>query len=311
MDRTIPPASVRKALRREIGFVCPVDGCGSPYLTWHHFDPPWRVLEHHDPSGMIALCLQHHAEADSGAFSSAHLRKLKSSGDRCPIRGRFNWKREQLILEAGGGLYIRCPVLLEVGDRPMIWLTSDSEGNQLLNLDIWDSDGQLAFSMRDNDWIVVADLDDLEAPPSARSLVVRAPKKGIRLSIEFTTSTLERIQRRLRTRQEEMSERAIAEYAKHRERLVQRLPPGRDNGLRESLFQEMSERQRESVAPRVAATMESIKRGCKQTDFVICTLGAKIPFPPIHITQSRIKLPGNNTISFGVVIDCGTAIKLG
>ena len=248
MDRTNPPANVRKALRSEVGFVCPVDGCGSPYLTWHHFDPPWRVRAHHEPSGMIALCLQHHKEADSGAFTSAQLRKLKSTGDKRPIRGRFNWKREQLILEAGGGLYIRCPVLLEVGDRPMIWLTSDSQGNQLLNLDIWDSDGQLAFSMRDNDWIVVGDLHDLEAPPSARSLVVSAPEKNIRLSIKFATATLEHIQRKLLTRQEEMAERAIAAYAQHHERLAQQpLPPGLDSGLRETLLQDMSERERQSV----------------------------------------------------------------
>ena len=57
--------------------------------------------------------------------------------------------------------------------------------------------------------------------------------------------------------------------------------------------------------------MESIKRGCEQSEFVICTLGAKISLPSIHITRSRIRLPGNNTISFGVVIDCGTAIALG
>lgn len=25
-------------LRREVGFGCPV--CRSPFLTWHHFDPP-------------------------------------------------------------------------------------------------------------------------------------------------------------------------------------------------------------------------------------------------------------------------------
>ncbi len=84
VDRTKPPADIRRALRVEVGFGCPVDGCGSPYLTWHHFDPPWRERQHHDAAGMIALCLQHHKEADSGAFSHEQLRVLKAS----PFRSR-------------------------------------------------------------------------------------------------------------------------------------------------------------------------------------------------------------------------------
>jgi len=42
-----------------------------------HFDPPWREREHHDPAGMIALCLQHHKEADAGTFTEAQLKQLK------------------------------------------------------------------------------------------------------------------------------------------------------------------------------------------------------------------------------------------
>jgi hypothetical protein len=38
-----PPMDVIRLLRSEVGFCCPVEGCGNPYLTWHHFDPPRRV----------------------------------------------------------------------------------------------------------------------------------------------------------------------------------------------------------------------------------------------------------------------------
>jgi hypothetical protein len=37
------------ALRREVNLGCPVAGCGSPFLTWHHFDPPWKLEHHHRP----------------------------------------------------------------------------------------------------------------------------------------------------------------------------------------------------------------------------------------------------------------------
>ena len=46
------PIAVRRQLAEEVGFGCPIEGWGSPYLMWHHFDPPWRVREHHDPVGM-------------------------------------------------------------------------------------------------------------------------------------------------------------------------------------------------------------------------------------------------------------------
>ena len=51
--------------------------CGSPYLTWHHFNPPWSERHHHDPDGMIALCLQHHEQADAGTFTVEQLRDLR------------------------------------------------------------------------------------------------------------------------------------------------------------------------------------------------------------------------------------------
>ena len=73
VNRT-PPPEVRRELRREVGFGCPVrdaDGvrCGNPYLYYHHFDPPWATEEHHNPAGMIALCGEHHPKADAGTFT--------------------------------------------------------------------------------------------------------------------------------------------------------------------------------------------------------------------------------------------------
>src|SRR4051794_11076039 len=94
-----PPASVRRQLAREVGFGCPVPRCGSPYLTWHHFDPPWSVKQGHDPSGMIALCRDHHPEADAGTFTIEQLRQMKRVGrDRALLLGgKFNWMREDLL----------------------------------------------------------------------------------------------------------------------------------------------------------------------------------------------------------------------
>ncbi len=195
---------MRGELRREVGCGCPVDGCGSPYLTWHHFDPPWHEREHEEAEGIIALCSQCHREADAGAFSRDQLRALKADPflkrTDGHLVGHSNWKRQQVILQAGGGLYIRCQVFLLIQERRMVWFSLDENKNMLLNLDLFDKDGSLVFSMRDNDWIVLDRLDDVEATPSTGSLVLKAPGRGIRLSLRFKAMTLDDIRTHPNTR---------------------------------------------------------------------------------------------------------------
>jgi len=164
--------------------------------------------------GNGALCLQHHKEADAGAFTPEQLRTLKEDPflRRVDVAliGGFIWKREQLILRAGGGFYVRCSVLLEMASRPIIWLSTDADGNQLLNLDLWDENGSLVFSMRDNDWIVWKESDDVEAPPSARSLIVRMNEA--RLSVEFAHSSMDDVRAELARRDAESNARLIGRY---------------------------------------------------------------------------------------------------
>jgi hypothetical protein len=185
MNRS-PPTDVRRTLRAEAGFVCPMPDCRSPYLTYHHFDPPWRERQHHDPEGMIALCLQHHQEADVGTYTGSQLRRLKQAQrtvDR--VEGRFNWKREKTLFICGGNYFLNCEVALRIGRVDVVWFTKSDEYFDLCNIDLSSADGQLTFSMRDNDWQVVPSVDDVEAPPSARKLSVRSKRHDVSLNIEF------------------------------------------------------------------------------------------------------------------------------
>ena len=121
MNRT-PPKAVLNELRSEVGYGCPVADCGSPYLTWHHFDPPWREQKHHNPEGMVALCRIHHDMADASSFTADQLRALKaqpSSG----VTGRLEWMRHRLLAEdrlAAGPAY-----------RDESWVFAREDGSQL------------------------------------------------------------------------------------------------------------------------------------------------------------------------------------
>lgn len=101
MNRS-PPVEVREILRKEVNLGCPIEGCGSPYLQYHHFDPPWKERHQHDPQGMIALCKHHHPEADNGAWTKEQLREMKNKPFvRDELSGRFNWLRQDILVMAG------------------------------------------------------------------------------------------------------------------------------------------------------------------------------------------------------------------
>jgi hypothetical protein len=151
-----PPAAVLTQLRKEVGFCCPVDDCDSPYLTWHHFDPPWRIEHHHRPEGMIALCREHADKADHGAYTNDQLRDLKQSG---PLRlskvaGKFDWMRHDLLAVVGGVFYWRVPTIIQIGTRKAVWFERDEDGYQLLNFNMPSLAARSRAQIRNNFWTV-------------------------------------------------------------------------------------------------------------------------------------------------------------
>ena len=93
-----------RQLQEEVGYVCPIPGCTSPYLEWHHFDPPWRVEKHHRPKGMIALCSHHHPVGDVETYTSEQLHEYKAAAAKraATAAGEFEWRRRKLLLVVGG-----------------------------------------------------------------------------------------------------------------------------------------------------------------------------------------------------------------
>jgi hypothetical protein len=307
-SRTVPIA-VRRELRQEVGFACPVSDCGSPYLTWHHFDPPWRLAQHHEPGGMIALCLEHHKRADAGAFTAEQLREMKSRGDSAgttPIRGAFDWRRKQLIVRAGGITGIGCPVLLRFGTTNAIWLSTDDQGNELLNLDLWAADGTLVFSMRDNDWVVIPDLDDIDCPPAGKSLILHAAPLGIHLEIRFTGATIDEARERFR----QSALLAAIEAAKRREDFARQAEAsGAPAAFVETVRQgsdpeEEAKRQAEMLIAAIGERTDA-------KEVALCDLSGEFVFPAaVRLTRNSLILPGNNVISGSSVIGSGVAVQL-
>jgi hypothetical protein len=173
MNRT-PPADVRRELRREVGFGCPVPGCRNPYLGWHHFDPPWNERNHYEMSGMIALCIEHHNKADGGAFTKDQLRNFKrrEALEDEQIGGSFDWTRNELLAVVGGNFFHEQPVIFSFRREPIIFFNRDKDGHLLLNLKMLSKSKDPRARIEDNNWLSIGTPKDLVCPPSGKLLHV-------------------------------------------------------------------------------------------------------------------------------------------
>jgi hypothetical protein len=181
-----PPVAVLAQLRREVFNGCPVPECGSPYLTWHHFDPTFAAAPHHNPEGMIALCAEHHAKAGAGAYTIDQLRTFKASPfmKGKAVSGRFDWMRRDILTVVGGNFYYATPVPVRFQGSPLVELRRDSDGYLLLNTHMLSQSGQERTHLHDNFWIALGNPSTMQCPPSGRILVVRYDG-GDRMRIEF------------------------------------------------------------------------------------------------------------------------------
>jgi hypothetical protein len=181
-----PYGWVKTALRQEVGSCCPVQDCGSPYLTWHHFDPPWRVEHHHRPAGMIALCREHADKADHGAFTDDQLRELKRVGRSraLEIRGRFDWMRRDLLTVVDGKFFYQTPIIFQISDIPCIWFDRDENGYLLLNFKMPTISGHPHAQVDQNFWSITPDVSEVVCPPNGRLIEVNY-SNGDKFRIEF------------------------------------------------------------------------------------------------------------------------------
>ena len=182
-----PPDEVQRKLRQEVGFGCPVPGCREPFLSWHHFDPPWSEEHHHRQQGMIALCVKHHAMADAGNFDRSRLHELKGSKHSAEdVRAKFEWARSKQLIRLGG-LYTT-PVgtfLLErSGHFPVLTLNANEEGLLEVSFRLQDQQGHTLAEMKNNMFQATPPrLFDIEVNPGGTKIKVRVKRSEVILDL--------------------------------------------------------------------------------------------------------------------------------
>jgi hypothetical protein len=134
---------------------------------------------------MVAVCRDHHPEADAGAFALEQLRAFKTIGARGEVGAKINWMRQDLIAVVGGNAYAGVKVAVQINDTPVVWFGRDEADNLLVNVDQLTSTQRRRMQMRNNFWLTEGDdVRDIECPKSGRS-VKATYGNGDRISIAF------------------------------------------------------------------------------------------------------------------------------
>jgi hypothetical protein len=217
------PVDVREKLRQEVNFGCPVHECGIPYLKYHHFDPPFSILEKmndpkHEPKKMIALCSMHVDFADGRKWLDDDLRKMKNNPYITDVlkSKKYGYFRKKIVTMIGNIAY-DVPNVLEIDDERIIGFERDSEGNLRLNILIRDVQGKKILVMENNDWTVHPnDLFDLECTPQQREIRIKSKDGKTEFKMRFDDYTLDEF-RELLLRLQQPTESEIQEREKQLE----------------------------------------------------------------------------------------------
>ncbi len=190
------PNWVKQELRKEVGYGCPV--CRSPFLTWHHFDPPYGERAHNEPKGMIALCGEHHDEADNDNYSIQRLRELKKTKRSAEdVRGTFpSWSQENFLVRLGGSYVGGTQSIISVNNEPIIQLRKNEEDLLAVSFDVFAPDGTVLAKMVDNCLEMNPghqDLYDFEATSKKRSVSIWFAKGSIGLDLSFVRITVDEL----------------------------------------------------------------------------------------------------------------------
>lgn len=247
-------------LRTEVGFGCPV--CRNPFLTWHHFDPPWHKEQHWRTEGIIALCGTFHDDADekgenAGAYSIDGLRRLKNSRRSAEdVKAHFpTWQdKESLLVRLGGCYTDTLTPIISINEVPQITLGKNAEGLLTLSFELRNKDDGVLLRMEDN-WLTAypAKVHDMIVPPKTKTVKVWLDEDDVGLEFSFNRITMADLDELLRQdfekalkigaeREREFMATLSPEDRKCREEMLRisqsmprHLPPGAEERLPEAI----------------------------------------------------------------------------
>jgi hypothetical protein len=169
------PSEIRKYLRKEVGYGCPVSGCRNPFLEYHHFNPKYSDRKEHSKEGMIALCPNHHRKADRDRWTNDELIKLKKADLREIVNGTLDWNLKDSIIIVGNNYFFGDLFTFSVFGNELFGIAQTDNRELVINALIWDSNMKPVAQIVENDILINnLNIGDLNCSASGHSIRIES-----------------------------------------------------------------------------------------------------------------------------------------
>ncbi|AZA60766.1 HNH endonuclease signature motif containing protein [Chryseobacterium indoltheticum] len=194
-NRPAIPSEIKREVRQRCGFGCVI--CGSPIYDYEHM-LEWAEVERHVADEITLLCPSHHREKTAKRLPSASVinanktpHNLKTlvtdkhllyyEGNEVIMRfGNTNF----IIVDKGEGIKYATLVMFHY---PLIYATL-KEKILLLNIDLFDIEGNLVLSIVENELIISTGVWDIQYVST--KLTIRSEASDIFIEIDFITPNI-------------------------------------------------------------------------------------------------------------------------
>jgi hypothetical protein len=148
------PANVRRYLRQEAGFGCAY--CGNPLLENAHIIP-FHESREFPVEHMVALCPNHHTEADLGHISEEVLRDWKKNPynkNRSVVGKKFIVTGRDVVVHMGSNDFVNTHGILCANNFDLISLTRIDDSYLSLDINLFDRFQRWVALAYENNWMV-------------------------------------------------------------------------------------------------------------------------------------------------------------
>lgn len=181
------PEDIKRQVRQEAKFGCIF--CGSPIIEYHHIEP-YHKVKCHEKDNLALLCPEHHHRANCGEIFKEKVLIAKKN----PFNSSVNYirkefclnKYENLKFSLGGGIsFMRCPIILQIDEHPIISVRADENGYALFSAKFYDYNNVLLAEVIDNEWVAYLDKEFWDIQYSPGKLKINNGKNKIFLEFKI------------------------------------------------------------------------------------------------------------------------------
>lgn len=161
----------KEILRREVGFCCPMQNCGNPYLEYYHFDSAFHF---NDINGMIALCHEHYKKAENNTYTVDNLHEVKENKKQLSaVNCNLKWLDKNILSIVGDNAFYDTPIPIQIDGHNIIKFTRDDYGAQKLSIEMLSTLPEERAIIDENSWENIGSPIVLISPPTGKELAIK------------------------------------------------------------------------------------------------------------------------------------------